>query len=143
MRDENSIVRERQQLIRREMDRRSITIKQVQLDGEWKDPSTVLSYFPNPEGKREPATMSVAALYRLISTKALPIDLLSLLLPPGHLIVQAPEAIDHDEIAGVLHDYLQTKERAHHPESPAGREIAPCEDNVLRGKFARVRSAAG
>jgi hypothetical protein len=36
---------------------------------------------------------------------------------------------------------LNEKERAHHPESEAGREIGPNEDNVLRGKFASVRAA--
>lgn len=138
MRDENMIVRERQLLIRREMDRRDISIKAVQLDGGWKDPSTVSSYFPNPEGKKEPATMSVAALYRLIATKALPVDLLSLLLPAGHLIVRVPEELDHDEIAQAMADYLAEKQRAHHPESEAGREISPNEDAKLRQRFAAV-----
>lgn len=139
MRDENTIVRERQQLIRREMDRRQISIKAVQLDGGWNTTSTVLSYFPNPEGSAEPQTMSVAALYRLIASKALPIDLLSMMLPDGFRIVRVPEEVDHDEIAAVLHDYLQTKERAHHPESPAGREIAECENAELSGKVVSFR----
>lgn len=139
MRDENMIVRERQLVIRREMDRRGISIKAVQLDGGWDTPSTVSSYFPGEKNKT-PATMSVAALYRFLSTEALPADLLSLLLPTGFQIVRAPEALDHDDVAQILHDYLQTKERAHHPESEAGREIGPNEDNVLRGKFARVKS---
>lgn len=134
MRDENTIVRERQQLIRREMDRRGISIKAVQYDGGWDTPSTVTSYFPAPEGAKEPQTMSVAALYRLICRKALPIDLLSLLLPDGFVIVQAPEAINHDEIAEAMHDFLQAKERAHHPESEAGREIGPTERAMLDDK---------
>lgn len=143
MRDENSIVRDRQLAIRREMDRRDISIKAVALDGGWKDPSTILSYFPNPEGAKEPATMSVAALYRLIRTGALPVDLLSLLLPEGHLIVKAPVEIDHDTISEAVQDYLHEKERAHHPESEAGREIGPGEDKVLRLKVARLRAVAG
>ena len=138
MHDENTIVRERQRAIRREMDRRGISIKAVQYDGGWDTPSTVLSYFP---ADKEPQTMSVAALYRLISRKALPADLLSVLLPDDFAIVRVPEGIDHDEIAALFHDYLTAKERAHHPESEAGREIGPNEDNVLRGKFARVRAA--
>lgn len=141
MRDENTIVRERQLAIRREMDRRDISIKAVQYDGGWKNPSTVLSYFPNPEGKAEPATLSVATLYRLLRSAALPVDLLSMLLPDGLRIVGVPEEVDHDEIAAVLHDYLCTKERAHHPESEDGREIGPGEDNVLRCKFAEVKAA--
>lgn len=83
--------------------------------------------------------MPVGVLYALVGV--VPSELLSLLLPSGHVIVQIPENIDHDEIAEAMHDFLREKERAHHPESPAGREIADCEDNVLRGKFARVRAA--
>lgn len=141
MRDENSIVRERQLLIRREMDRREIAIKAVQLDGGWKDPSTVLSYFPNPEGKKEPATMSVAALYRLISTKALPIDLLSLLLPDGYQIVRVPEEVDHNEFADWVHEYLAEKARAHRPDSEDGPAIGPGEHNALCRKVVRLKAA--
>lgn len=36
---------------------------------------------------------------------------------------------------------LRAKQHAHHPDSPDGREIAECEDNVLRGKFAKVKAA--
>lgn len=140
MRDENTIVRERQQAIRREMDRRGISIKAVQYDGGWETPSTVLSYFPAP-GSKEPQTMSVAALHRLLRRKALPADLLSLLLPEGFAIVEVPEEINHAEIAGAMSDYLAAKHDAHHPESEAGPAIGPNEDNVLRGKFARVKAA--
>ena len=100
--------------------------------------STLLSYFPEPGGSI-PALMPVSAQFALCG--AIPDDILSLLLPDGRLIVRAPEQIDHDQIAEALHDYLQTKERAHHPESEAGREIGPGEDNILRGKFARVKAA--
>lgn len=140
--DENTIVRERQLLIRREMDRRHISIKAVQYDGGWKTPSTVMSYFPNPEGSHEPQTMSVASLYRLLKTKALPSDLLSLLLPDGFVIVRAPEQMNHDEIAEAMHDFLQAKERAHHPDSEAGREIGPNESETLRGKFTVIQGKA-
>lgn len=131
MHDENTIVRERQKAIRREMDRRGISIKAVQYDGGWETPSTVLSYFP---ADKDPQTMSVAALYRLISRKALPIDLLSVMLPDGFRIVRVPEEVDHDEISEVVQNYLQTKERAHHPESEDGREIGRGEDADLRGQ---------
>jgi hypothetical protein len=83
--------------------------------------------------------MPVSAQYKLVGI--IPDELLSLLLPGGRVIVKAPEHLDHDELAECFHDYLQTKERAHHPDSPAGRDIAPCEDNVLRGKFAKVKAA--
>lgn len=133
MADETTIVRERQKAIRREIDRRGIAIKAVQFDGGWKTPSTVLSWFP-ADKDAEPQIMSVAGLYRLIESKALPIDLLSLQLPDGFRIVSVPEDVDHDEIAAVVREYLETKDRAHHPESPAGREISDCEHDNLSGK---------
>jgi hypothetical protein len=143
MHDENTAVRDRQKLIRRMMDARDIAIKAVQFDGGWKDPSTVLSWFP-ANRDAEPKSMSLAGFYRLAKSKALSLDLLSLLLPDGLRIVSVPEEIDHDEIATVLHDYLQTKERAHHPESPDGREISNCEHAALSNKvvsFPQVKSA--
>jgi hypothetical protein len=136
MRDETDIVRERQLAIRRELDRRGILLKTVALDAGMSY-STVQSYFPG-ERNAVPATMSVAALYALIG--AIPDDLLSLLLPSGRVIVQVPENIDHDELCDRMQDWLLTKAHAHHPESEAGREIGPGEDNVLRGKFAAVRA---
>lgn len=141
MRDENTIVRERQQAIRREMDRRGIAIKAVQLDGGWDTPSTVLSYFPGDQDK-VPATMSVAALFRLLNTRALPSELLSLLLPDGFVIVRAPEEIDHDEIEQAARDYLAAKGRAHRQDSPAGPEISACEDRTLRTKAVRLKAVA-
>lgn len=112
-------------------------MKAVSMDSELPY-STLLSYFPG-EKNAVPAVMPVSAQFALCGH--IPDDILSLLLPDGRLIVRAPEEIDHDQIAEAMHDFLTTKERSHHPESPAGREIAPCEDNVLRGKFARVRAA--
>lgn len=141
MRDESNIVRERQKLIRREIDRRGISIKAIQLDGGWSDSSTVLSYFPADE-KAQPAVMSIASFYRLIERKALPLDLLSTLLPNGFTIVRVPENVDHDEISAAVQDYLKTKEDAHRPESEAGREIGPIEDETLRGKVAHLRAVA-
>jgi hypothetical protein len=133
MTDENNIVRERQRLIRREMDRRGILVKQVQLDGGWKEPSTVQSYFPADES-REPATMSVAALYRLLSRNALPAELLSLLLPTGFALVEVPEGIDFDSLAECFADFLAVKNAAHHPESECGRDIGPNEQAELSAK---------
>lgn len=131
LRDADNIVRERQKAIRREMDRRGIHIKAVAMDGGWENTSTVLSYFP-ADSHAQPAVMSVASLYRLF--QALPTDLLSLLLPEGHAIVRVPEGIDHDELASGFQDYLQTKHAAHHPDSPAGRELSDCERQALDAK---------
>lgn len=135
--DENKIVRDRQRLIRREMDRRGISIKAVQLDGGWETPSTVLSYFPADEHK-EPATMSVAALYRMLVRKALPAELLSLLLPEGYALVRVPEGIDHDEVADEFADFLKTKNDFHHPESEAGRDLGPTERAALDAKIVHL-----
>jgi trans-aconitate methyltransferase len=141
MADENMIVRERQLLIRREMERRGISVKQVQLDGGWKHPSTVLSYFPASE-KEEPATMSAAALYRLLDSNALPSDLLSLLLPDGFCIVRVPTELDHDAIEEACRDYLAAKGQAHREDSPERRNIASCERDTLNRKAARLRAVA-
>lgn len=106
-----------------------LTLKAISLDSGI-GYTTIQSY-----AKGE-AVMSIASLFRLVGV--IPDELLSLLLPEGRVIVRAPEEIDHDEIAGAMQDYLTAKHAAHHPDSPAGRDISPCEDNVLRGKFVKV-----
>lgn len=108
-----------------------LTLKAISLDSD-------IGYTTIQTYAKGQAVMSIASLFRLVGV--IPDELLSLLLPNGKHIVEAPEEIDHDEIAGALHDYLLTKEKAHHPESPAGRDIAPCEDKALRGKLAVVVS---
>lgn len=82
--------------------------------------------------------MPITALDSLIGV--IPDELLSLLLPGGRSIVQIPEEIDHDELCSVMQDYLLTKSAAHHPDSPDGREISPCEDENLRGKVVKLRA---
>lgn len=141
MADETKIVRERQKAIRRAMDKRGIAIKAVQLDGGWETPSTVLSYFPSKDDA-DPAVMSVAALYRLIDTEALPLDLLSLLLPSDCQIIRTGEEIDHDELCSIMSDYIAEKNRAHHPDSEAGRDIGPGEHASLTGKVMQLRAVA-
>lgn len=132
------IIRARQSAMRREMDRRGIAMKVIAQDSGI-EYATLLTYFPADKDK-VPAQIPGSAIYAL--TGHIDADILSLLLPTGHLIVRAPEAINHDEIAAAMHDFLQTKERAHHPDSEDGREIGPNEDNVLRGKFSRVSGQA-
>lgn len=123
-----------QQRIFRIAAREGLTLKAISLDSGIPY-STLRSYAGN---NGETAEMPVSALYKLIGV--IPDELLSLLLPDGRLIVQAPADIDHDQIAEAMQDYLHAKHAAHHPESEAGREIGPGEDNVLRGKFAGVRA---
>lgn len=132
-----AILKGRQCAMRNAMDQRGITLKAVSFDSGIPY-STLLSYFPEPGGTL-PALMPVSAQYALCG--AIPEDILSQLLPDGRRIVRAPEILDHDEVSEALCDYLREKERAHHPESEDGREIGPQEDNVLRGKFARVKAA--
>lgn len=132
------ILKDRQCSMRREMDRRGIAMKAVSFDSGIPY-TTLLSYFPEP-GARDPALMPVSAQYALCG--AIPADILSLLLPTGHVIVKAPEQIDHDEVSELVRGYLDTKEKAHHPDNPAGRDIAPCEDATLRGKVAHLKAVA-
>lgn len=139
MRNADKIVRERQKAMRREIDRRGISIKAVQFDGGWDNASTVLSYFPADQS-REPAVMSVAALYRLFD--ALPTDLLSMLLPDGFQIVRAPEAINHDELCELANEYIAAKNRAHHPDSEAGRDLGPNEKSSLDGVVVQMVGSA-
>ena len=135
MRDVNAIVRQNQLAIRREMDRRGIHLKAVHFDSGIPYPS-LLSYFP-ADGSREPAMMPVSALYALVG--AIPDDLLSLLLPANRAIVSLPDGVDYDEISAACRDFIDAKERAHHPESEAGRDIGPGERAELGHKVARLK----
>lgn len=138
MSDASSIVRDRQSAIRRELDRRGVSLKAVGFDAQVPY-STLLSYFPE-EGGREPAMMPVAVLFKLIGV--IPNDLLSLLLPDGNIIVSVPEGVDHDEMEAGCLEFLATKHRAHHPDSPGGREIADCERKELNKRAARISLVA-
>jgi len=132
-----TIVRDRQLAIRRELDRRGISLKAIAYDAGIPYP-TLLSYFPCDD--REPHLISGAAIYSLCGV--LPHDLISLLLPDGFQVVRAPEDVDHDQLADAMADYLAAKQHAHHPDSPDGREIAECEDDELCTRLAAVKAAA-
>ena len=122
---ETMIVRERQLAIRRELDRRGISLKVIAFDSGIKY-GTLLTYFPRDD--IEPHALSLAALNCLVGH--MPADLLDLLLPTGWLIMRVPEGCDHDDAEAAMLDYMRAKQEAHHPTSPAGREIAPCEDQT-------------
>ncbi len=136
----SNIVRERQCGVRREIDRRGIHLKVVSQDSGIPYP-TLLTYFPQ-EGANKPVMPPIAALYALAETKALPLDLLSQLMPAGCAIVHMPEGIDHDEVEEAARDFLATKGHAHHPASEAGREIGENEAKVLNSKVATLRAVA-
>lgn len=132
MHDNVSIIRARQLGIRRQIDKRGIALKLVAADSGIPY-ETLLTYFPQ-EGSREPAQIPGGAIYALCDGKALPADLLSLMLPDGWQIVRVPEAIDHDEICEWAEGFIAAKTKAHRADSPMGVEIAPCERDELNGK---------
>lgn len=132
------LMRERQRSIRRQMDVRQISLKAAALDAGLPY-STVLSYFPNAEGATEPAIIPVTALYKL--TRALPADLLSLLLPDDFAIVRVPEGVDHSDVAARAMDYASTYAAARHPASEAGTDIGPTESANLASRFVALRAA--
>lgn len=134
--DSSTIMRQRQCAIRRELDRRGIALKVVSFDSGIPY-SSLLSYFPE-QGGREPAVLPASALYCLFN--AIPGDLLNLLLPEGWAVVRVPAGIDYDDISAKCRDFIDTKERAHHPESEAGRDIGPTEGETLASKVVRLRA---
>lgn len=140
MPDSNEIVRQRQSAIRRELDRRGIALKVVAFDSKISY-STLLSYFPL-DAAAKPAMLPVSALYALAASRAIPDDLLTLLMPAGVLLVRAPEGIDHDEVEKAARDFLAAKGEAHHPDSEAGREIGPKEHARLTGKAVELVAVA-
>lgn len=135
--DGSSIVRQRQHAVRREMERRGISLKAVSLDSGIPYP-TLASYLPADQ-HAEPAQIPGGAIYSIIAGNALPLDLLSLLMPEGVQIVRADEGMDHDWIEDMCRDYLATKAQAHHKDSPAGREISDCERTALDVKVVPLR----
>lgn len=125
MPDENMITRDALLEIRRELDGRAIPLK-VCASKAGVSYSTFLSWFP---ASGTPQIPSLAALPGL--ARALPGDLLSMLVPDGFHIVPDPGGLDYDEFAAGCRAYLETKDRAHHPDSPAGREISDDERAAL------------
>lgn len=130
------IIRQRQSAIRRELDRRGVSMKAVAMDASIPYP-TLLTYFPQDRDK-EPAQIPGGAIFSLLEGSAIPADLMSLLMPEGWQVVKVPEGVDHGEVAAAMHDYLATKSAAHAPDSPAGPAISACEDGVLKAKLAAV-----
>lgn len=136
----DEIVRVRQCGIRGELDRRGHHLKIIAGKSGIPYP-TLLTYFPQ-EGGAKPVMLPTSALYALAASEAIPLDLLSLLLPGGFLIVKAPEAVEHDEVEAACRDYLAAKGAAHRADSPAGERISDCENDNLNGKVAHLRAVA-
>lgn len=84
--------------------------------------------------------MPLSALDALIGV--IPDELLSLLLPAGRIIARVPETVDHDEVEQACLDIVARKGRAHRPDSPAGRDLSPCEIVDLNQHVAVLRAVA-
>lgn len=136
MRDENMIARNRQLTIRREMDRRGVSLKGVALDSRISY-ATIVSWFP-ARADMDPPAAPIAALHRFCDTEALPLDLLSLFLPDGFAIVKVPEGLDHDRLAEGVAEYLALKNKFHGPNTEAGTAIGPNEDSALTDKIVQI-----
>lgn len=87
--------------------------------------------------------LSLWGLKKLLRVKGLAPFLSRLFGPEAHALVCVPTGINHDEIAEACETYLSAKNKAHHPESEAGREIGPREDADLRQKFTVVAGGRG
>jgi hypothetical protein len=88
------------------------------------------------------AVMPVPAMLKLIGV--VPDTLLSHLLDPVQrcIVPAQPDDGDHDTLASNCIDFASEHARARHPNSPAGVEIAPCEDSTLRAKRTQLRARA-
>lgn len=116
--------------------RHGLTLKAIE-EGSGIPYSTLRSYAGN---NGPTAEMPLSALYKLIGV--IPDELLSLVLPDGRMLLEVPNEIDHDTMAALAQDYLIEKARAHHPDSPDGREISPGEDAELSAKLMPLRKTA-
>ena len=141
MADGIRIVRERQLAIRRELDRRSISLKVISFDSKVKLP-TLASYFPR-DGVREPANMPVSAIFCLSQAKSFPLDLLSLLLPDELAIVRVPDGINHDDVAAACGEYQAAYIASRNPTSEQGIEIGSGERSQLDQVVTHLRSVVG
>lgn len=133
MRDENAIMRETLLVIRSELDRRYIPMK-VCAGKAGVSYSTWLSWFPADGSPQIPSLGCLAALSR-----GLPADLFDMLLPDDFHAARCPKDVDYDEFASGCMAFLAEKEKAHHPNSPGGRDIVPEEHNSLDVKIIPLR----
>lgn len=118
--------------IAQDRNRYGLTLKAISMDAE-------IGYDSLCDYASGATEMPLSALRRLIGV--VPDELLSLLLP-DRLIVQVPDGIDHDELEKACRDFLATKGAAHHPTSPAGRDLSPGESEALNEKAAQLRVVA-
>lgn len=139
--DSSEILLQRQHDVRSEINRRGFALKVVASKAGIPY-NTFCSYFPADENAR-PTQIPGGAIFGLIAGRALPLDIISLLLPEDVQIVRASEELDPDWIEELCREYLATKAQAHHRDSPAGREISDCERRTLAVKATSLRAANG
>ena len=86
--------------------------------------------------------MAIPALLKLVGV--VPDELLSNLLEPvGKCIADSDgDDGDHDTLASNCIDFAAKSARSRHPDSPAGVDIADCEDRELRAARANLRRIA-
>jgi hypothetical protein len=125
-----------QERIFRIAQRDGLTLKAISLDSGI--PYSTLRSYAGHNG--ETAEMPVSALYKLVGV--IPDELLSLLLPEGRMILAVRQDVDHYEAAKAMHDYLECKDGAHHPDSECGPAIGPGEDQTLRAKLTVIQGSA-
>lgn len=127
--------REQQRMFRIACDPRrfNLTRKAIEIDAEIPR-STLASY---ADGR---ALMTIATLRSLCGV--IPNELLSLLLPEGYAVVSTPEAVDHDAVASWCIQFLAKWNAAKHPESEAGTETGPRENDELLAAIVQLQSAA-
>lgn len=99
-------------------------------------PTTSLSDWANGKSK-----ISMVGFLAMAEIPSFPTELLSLVMPTGMALVHVPSGVDHDQIERACLDFIACKGDAHHPASPLGREIAPCEDSKLSTKVVTLLRA--
>lgn len=136
MRDDNAIAKETLVAIRDELDARHIPHK-VSASKAGVPYSTWLSWFPVAGGTKEPQVPSIASLRAL--SRGLPADLFDMLLPDDFHAARCPKDVNYDDFAAGCMAFLAEKERAHHPDSPGGRDIVSEEHHPLDMKIIPLR----
>lgn len=137
--DGSKIILDRQLAVRREMDRRGIALKVVAADSRIPYP-TLASYFPAAQDAK-PVQIPGGAIYSLVEARALPDDMLSLLMPAGVQILHAPDGVDLDLVGAWAEDFVKAKMDAHRADSPAGPAIHPeLEEPELIAKAAGLKA---
>lgn len=137
MADDNAIVRETLLHIRQQLDERRIPLK-VCAGKAGVSYSTFLSWFP---ADGTPQIPSLAALRGL--AKALPGDLVSLLVPDGFHIVPDPDGMNYDDFAAGCLAFAAEHASARHPESECGVDIGPKEEQRLTQRKAKLTVIQG